>query len=435
MTLKYHNLCLIIFIVLICDTRSLSAADTISSPQTEVLLTATQLVAEVLKANPQLEVAQATWKASVARIAQQSSFDDPMLSYTMAPLTIGNNQTQYGQRIEISQTLPWPGKLHLRNEVASHKAEAVRETINGLRLKLSATARSLFADWYYIYQAININQYNQALLKEFRAIAVSRYSTGLASKQDALRADMEVALLDHRAIVLKREQRSIRAHINTLLNKRPDSTLSQPSGLVAIPALTDITLLYDQALSVRPELKVLAATIAAAKSQSELAIRDNYPDISLKAGYNSLWENSSKHFTVGIGFNLPLFQAKHRAAENEALAQIKQSEWQKVDFIARLREEIQLSYDRTDESVHVLNLYRDKLLPLAEETLNAAKTDYQSGKGDFLSLISSEKNFMQTQLELEKALADTHRRFAELESAVGYFQPLPTNNTPVREAL
>ena len=167
MTLKYHNLCLIIFIVLICDTRSLSAADTISSPQTEVLLTATQLVAEVLKANPQLEVAQATWKASVARIAQQSSFDDPMLSYTMAPLTIGNNQTQYGQRIEISQKLPWPGKLHLRNEVASHKAEAVRETINGLRLKLSATARSLFADWYYIYQAININQYNQVLLKEY----------------------------------------------------------------------------------------------------------------------------------------------------------------------------------------------------------------------------------------------------------------------------
>ena len=132
---------------------------------------------------------------------------------------------------------------------------------------------------------------------------------------------------------------------------------------------------------------------------------------------------------MGIGFNLPLFQAKHRAAENEALAQIKQSEWQKIDFIARLREEIQISYDRVDESVHVLRLYQGKLLPLAEETLDAAKADYQSGKGDFLNLISSEKNYMQTQLQVEQALADTHRRLAALESAIGHIQPLPANNT------
>ncbi len=427
---KYHTICLIILIVLMSQVRKVSATETIT-PQAETLLTPSQLISDVLTANPQLEVAQATWKASVARIDQQASFDDPMLSYTMAPLTIGNGQTDYGQRIEISQKLPWPGKLGLRNEMASHKAEAVRETINGLRLKLSATARSLFADWYYIDQAMRINQYNQTLLTEFHAIALSRYSTGLASKQDALRAAMEFALLEHRAIVLKREQRSIRTRINTLLNKQPDSRLASPAALGQVSALPAVELLYEQALYARPELKVLAASLAAAKSQSELAIRENYPDISLKAGYNSLWENSSKHFTVGIGFNLPLFQAKHRAAENEALAQIKQSEWQKVDFIARLREEIQISYDRVDESVHVLNLYQRKLLPLAEETLEAAKADYQSGKGDFLNLISSEKNYMQTQLQVEQALADTHRRLAELESAIGHIQPLSVNNTLV----
>ena len=352
----------------------------------------------------------------------------------MAPQTIGNSHTEYGQRIEISQKLPWPGKLQLRNETASHKADAANQTINSLRLQLSAAARSLFADWYYIHQAISINQLNQALLKEFRAIAVSRYSTGLASKQDALRADMEFTLLEHRAIVLSREQRSIRAHINTLLNKLPDSKLALPSGLTEIETLPDVKLLHQQALHARPELKALAATIEAAKSQSELAIRNNYPDISLKAGYNSLWENTSKHFTVSIGFNLPLFQAKHRAEENEALAEVKRTEWQRVDFIARLREELQISYDRTEESIHVLSLYKHKLLPLAAETLDAAQSDYQSGKGDFLSLISSEKNYMQIQLQTEQALADTHRRLAELESAVGFLAPLSASDPQISEA-
>ena len=421
MKCKYHNNLLVITILFLTQITTPVASEERLVKDSD-LLSSKQLVNAVLLANPQLEIAQAAWEASVARIDQQSSFEDPIFSYTMAPQTIGNSQTKYGQRIEISQKLPWPGKLHLRNKTASHKADAASQTINSLRLRLSGAARSFFADWYYIHQAIQINQLNQALLKEFRAIAVSRYRTGLASKQDALRADMEFALLEHQAIVLTRKHSSIRAHINTLLNKRPDSILAQPTRLVEIKTLPEVKLLHQQALHARPELKAFAASIEAAKSQSELAIRNNYPDISLKAGYNSLWENSSKHFTVGVGVNLPLFQAKHRAEENEALAHIKQAEWQRVDFIARLREGIQISYERTAESMHVLKLYKQKLLPLAEETLHAAQSDYQSGKGDFLSLISSEKNYMQTQLQTEQALADTHRRLAELESAVGQLE-------------
>ena len=110
-------------------------------------LSSKQLVTAVLQANLQLEIARAAWEVSTARIDQQSTFEDPQFSYTMAPQTIGNSHTEYGQRIEISQKLPWPGKLHLRNEAASHKAYAANQTINSLRLKLSAAARSLFADW------------------------------------------------------------------------------------------------------------------------------------------------------------------------------------------------------------------------------------------------------------------------------------------------
>ncbi len=409
-------------------------ASSISLASSKPLLSSKQLVSLVLQANPQLEMAQATWRASVARIAQQTSFEDPLFSYTMAPQTIANSHTEYGQRIEISQKLPWPGKLQLRNDVASHKADAHNQSIHSLRLQLSGAARTSFTDWYYIHQAININLHNQTLLKEFKAIATRRYATGLASKQDALRADMQLALLEHQAIVLSREQNSIRAHINTLLNKLPDSRLSKPSDLTEVEVLPKLPLLQAQALHARPELRAYTAMLSAAKSESALARRNNYPDINVKAGYNSLWENTSKHFTVGIGFNLPLFQSKHRAAENEALAHIKQVEWQRVDFIAKLRETIHISYAQTSESMHVLSLYKHRLLPLAKETLAAAQSDYQSGRGDFLSLISSEKNYMQTQLQTVKALADTHRRLAKLESAVGHIEAEAVSQPPLSKA-
>ncbi|MDO9168195.1 MAG: TolC family protein [Methylobacter sp.] len=413
-----HPVRLLLLVLTLSQTTNSLAAETIFNRAGDVL-SSPQLVAAVLAANPQMEVVRAIWQASVARIGQQSALDDPMLTYTMAPQTVGSPQIGFGQRIEISQKIPWPGKLRLRKEAAGHEAQAADENIAALRLFISATVKTLVADWYYVHQAIEINRINQTLLNEFRDIAVSRYSTGLASKQDALRAEVEIVLLEHQLIVLDRERRSILAHINTLLNRLPGEDIPPPSRLSEIAMPTDVNALQEAALHLRPELKAQAARIQASKTQTELAHKEFYPDISLTAGYNSLWDNTDKRFTVGMGINLPLDQSKRHAAQDEARARMKQAEWKSIDLVAKIREEVQIAYDRADESRHVFQLYKNKLLPLADENIDAAKADYQAGKGDFLTLISSEKNRMQTQLQTEQALADTHRRIAELESAVG----------------
>ena len=431
MNRKYHSTWLILLFLPLNQPSLLIASESFLH-QAKLPLSAQMLVTKVLSANPQLEVAHATWQASTARINQSSSLEDPLLNYTMAPMTIGG-QSNYGQRIEISQKLPWLGKLDLRHATASHQAEAEKHKIAILQLQLSASAKALFADWYFVHQASAINQAQITLLTELRAISLNRYSTGEASKQETLQADVEIALLEHQTITLGRESRTIRAHINTLLNLAPDSPLAKPEELKIVGIFPEINVLQEHALQARPELKTLNAAIKAAKSNTELALKNNYPDINLKAGYNSLWDNRDKHFTIGIGFNLPLYQGKHRAEENEALALNKQAEWTRVDFIAQLKEEVQIAYDRAHESQHILGLYKDKLLPLAKESVQTARSDYQAGKGDFLTLINSEKNQLHTQLQVEQALTNSYKRLAELESAVGSFAPLSatfqTNNT------
>ncbi|MFU8831122.1 MAG: TolC family protein [Wenzhouxiangella sp.] len=414
----------LLLLLLIIRPLDASADAAEPSPVGE-LLSSRQLVTAVLQANPKLEVVKAVWQASSARITQQSAWADPELRYRIAPLTLDGRETDVGQQIEIAQQIPWPGKLRLRGEAAGFAADAANQKFAALRLLLSSTAKSLFADWYYIHQAIGINRINQALLKEFRNIAVSRYSTGLVSKQDALRAEVEIALLEHQAIVLERERRTILARLNTLLNRPPDEPIPPPSKLTEISALPDAKALYDSALQARPELKELAARIQESRTQIELAKKAFYPDVNLTAAYNSLWDNNNKRFTLGVGVNLPLDQSKRHAAEDEARARMKRAEWNRIDQMAKIGEEVQIAYDRTDESMHVFRLYQNKLLPLADENLEAAKADYQAGRGDFLTLISSEKNRMQTQLQTEQALADTHRHIAELERAVGGLEPLP----------
>ncbi len=395
-------------------------------------LSASQLVLLVLQANPRLDVAQASWQASLARIEQQSALDEPQFLYSFAPLT-GESQKpngqdlDFGQRFEISQTLPFPGKLTLRGKAAEYQAINQQQSIKTLQLLLASKAKIRFAEGYYIHQAITINQINQTLLQEFKDIALTRYSTGKVSKQDVLRAELELTLLKHQAIVLKRERKTILVQLNTLLNRPVDSPLSLPKQLSEINTLPKLKQLQKIALQSRPELKAITANIHAYKAQNKLAALDYYPDLKVSAGYNSLWDNEDKRFNIGIGINIPLDQSKRQAVEQEAKANSQQAHWQKIDLEARINEELAVAYAQVEESLHVLQLYRQQLSSLADANLAAAKADYQSGKGDFLTLISSEKNRFQTQLQTAQALANVHRNFAKLEQAIGNLEPLSTH--------
>ena len=378
-----------------------------------------QLTRKVLERNPSLAAMQLAWQAAESRINQVSSWDDPVLSYSYAPNTQGLDNQDLGQKIQLSQKLPWPGKLGLKEDSARFEAQAKQENIEVVRLRLIEVSVRSFADWYYIHEALRINRVNQDLWQEFRVIAELKYATGRASKQDALRAAMEQAMLEHTAIVLLRKKRNIQAKLNTLLNRAPDSLIPTPGNMpevVTIPAVKD---LRQMALVKHPELKALLITEKVSEARVKLAEREYYPDFRINAGYNSLWAQEEKRYTVGMGINIPLAFSKRSARVREKRARNQQLKWQLVEKKAEIAGAVQQAYNGAQESRHVLQLYRQKLLPLAEENLQAAKSDYQSGKGNFLDLVSVEKNLIQTQLNQAQAQADYFSRLAVLARHVG----------------
>jgi outer membrane protein TolC len=73
----------------------------------------------------------------------------------------------------------------------------------------------------------------------------------------------------------------------------------------------------------------------------------------------------------------------------------------------------------------VVHLYEEKILPATQRSLDSALANYTSGKLDFLRLLDAERQ-LNTQREMYyQALADYHRRLAELERAVG--EPVVSN--------
>lgn len=406
----------ILCILLLLPSTVLAAQDV---PFGEDRLDEKALIKAVLSNNPSIAAMQSAWLAAENRIDQVSALDDPMLSYTFAPSTIDQNNLDYGQKVMLSQKLPWPGKRELRGDSARFEAAASHENITLIRLKLIEASAKYYAAWYSIHEAVRINSVNQDLWQEFHDIAEFKYSTGQVSQQDVLRAEVEQARLEHQAIVLQRKQKNIQAQINTLLNRSQDASIPPPADLPAIHDLPEIDQLRKMALDTHPALQVLMSKNLASKVRLKLAEQEYYPDFNLNAGYNSLWNQDEKRFTVGVGINIPIFQGKRDARVSELRAREQQSTFQIEDKQAEIAGAIQRSYNSVVESIHIVRLYEDKLLDLAEENLQAAKVDYQSGTGNFLDLVSAEKNLIQTQLSHVKAQRDYHQQLAVLGRHVG----------------
>ncbi len=414
---RIFSILFIISLLIMFSNTANASRDIIFGNQDQLAMK--QLIQAVLTRNPSIEAKTLAWQASQSRIKQVSAFDDPMLSYFFAPETQNLKNQDFGQKIQLSQKLPWPGKRELRGDSARYKAKANQKNIESLRLQLIVSSVSAFADWYYIHEAIRINSVNQNLWREFHIIAEVKYSSGRASKQDTLRAEVEQAMLEHQAIVLQRKQRNIQTKINTLLNRIPDKTIPPPADLNKINKLPAVEQLRQLAIESHPEIKFLLAKKQSIKAQLELAEREYYPDFNINAGYNSLWSLDEKRFTIGVSINIPIGQSKRDAKVSEKNAQTLQLQWQIINKQAMIAGAVQRAYNNIEENIHVLALYQNKLLPLAEENLQTSKADYQSGKGNFLDLVSAEKNLIQTQLNQVQAQADYQRHLAMLAHRVG----------------
>lgn len=415
-TLVFYGLGLIAALAT-AGTRALAASSDLFAGQQQI--TAAQLVASVLTRNPGLKAQQAAAQAAVYRIAPASALDDPTLSYSAMPATLGGSRG-LDQQLELSQPLPWPGKLALREQAAQEKARAVAESKENLRLQVAAAAKTLFAEWFYVHRALAINRKHQELLKELRHIAEHHYAAGRTGQQDALQAAMARARLEAGMITLERQRREVQARINALLSRPPPASLPLPAGLPEPAPLPPPARIQAAALHAHPELARLRARIAEAKARTGLAEKDFYPDFRIMAGYNNMWPDADMHWTLGFSINLPFdYGNKRSAALDAARATLLQTRWQLTDREAQLLSELAASRAAVKEAEKTVEIYTHRLVPLAQANLEAAQADYRAGAGPFSNVINAERQQLRTRNTLVRARADYLRRLAALERWVG----------------
>ncbi|HSL81217.1 MAG TPA: TolC family protein [Thermoanaerobaculia bacterium] len=379
------------------------------------------LIHAVLAENPGLTAARRALAAARERVPQATSLDDPMLAYGFGPLSIASDDVRFGQTIEARQRFPYPGTLRLRGEAARADADAAAQDLETVRLELATAASLLYDDYYLVHRALAINAEHVRLLEDFQRIATARYAAGEAPQQAPIQAEVELAHLVHRDMVLETTREVLAARLNALLHREPGAPLPPPVDRLALPELEapDPARLEELALAARPELARLTAERAAREAMVSLRRLDRYPEFEAMASYNSMWMDTAHQWMVGVAVNLPVWRGRIEAGVAEAEAEAARVESERARLADEVRAEARIAWSRLREAHHVLTLYESRLVPAARDQVRAALAGFETGQVSFLALIEAERNQRTVELQYEETLAGLHRHRAELARALG----------------
>jgi outer membrane protein TolC len=379
-----------------------------------------RLVDEVLSRNPTIEAMTAAWRAAAQRYPQAIALDDPMFMGMIGPASFGEPMIESAYMLEASQTIPWFGKLAARGRIAQAEAIAAREDVQTTRLMLAEAAQSAFFDYYLVRRQHEFNISNIEVMRQFRQTAQTKYRANQVTERDVIQADVELIELDRRRLGLDRMNVVAIARINTLLRRPPQVSLPPVPGQLAIPAVSlEAEVLQDVAVQQRPDVAALAARVRAEQSAVTLACKNYYPDTEIIGRYDAFWQEDPLKPSVGVKVNVPIYRGRLNAAVREAMFRLSQRRAEYSQKVLDVRYEVQTAHAEVEESRKTFALYSEKLLPFAEQNVNVASANYDVGRDSFLDLAIAQRQLIDVREKREEALADYHRRMAQLNRAVG----------------
>jgi outer membrane protein, heavy metal efflux system len=379
-------------------------------------------VRAVLRRSRSIESARQAWRAAIARVREAGAFEDPMVTLEVAPLSIGSSSARLGWAGDVSQRLPWPGKLSLDETVSKAEADAERFDFEAARRDLALTASLLYDQYFVAVRSIEVNAHHVDLMRAMHSAAIAQFEAGRASAQDPLQAEFELTHMEHDTVILASQRDVTVALMNELLHRAPELPLPPPLKDLPMPRDVDLSAsarLESEAVDRRPDIAGARQRAHAEEVRAERAARESYPDVTVSTSYNSMWDTPEHRWTVGLSFNLPVQTGRRHGAVEEANAMRARYEADVARMGDAARTQVVVAVKQLEEAGHVLHIFEDRLLPIARQQVDAARAAFISSQVPFVSVVDAEKNLRGVELGQQTAQADYDRRRAELDRALG----------------
>lgn len=392
-------------------------------------LTLTAAVDLAVRDNTNLKSLRARWEAMQERPAQAGALPNPMFSYSGMDMASGGTWPDTTEkRFMIQQEFPWRGKRGLREGIALKDAEALHHELNAMTLDIVMMVKERVFDLCAVQQVIRLLREEDAVIRRLVKVTETLYATGARSQVDVLKAHAEITLLKQKLLETQAQENTLKAKLNSLLNRRADAPLELMLPPPATRSSTDVNHLYALALANRSEIQAAQTQVERYDLERNLIAKDSLPDYKLGLEYRDI-EASDSMLMFSISLDLPIRRAKYRAGVREAEKMKISSEAARETAEQQSAFDVQDAHFKLLTTQRTLDLYRTELIPQATARLDASEAGYRTGQVDFMDLLESERFLLNAKMMAVMAEGSEGMLAARLERAIGAEAAGGTANT------
>ncbi|MFH1699699.1 MAG: TolC family protein [Candidatus Zixiibacteriota bacterium] len=377
--------------------------------------------------NPLLKESFYNWRAAIDRTSFAGALPDPVLSFGYFMQNVETRVGPQRYRIGLKQSLPWFGTLGARGEVA--KSEALASEMNYESIKQSVThdIKTVFYELYYLGKLKSLIHANLEILKFWETVTQTKYKTGQISHHDLIKVQIELGILEDRLIGIDKTFRPIKSHLAALLNLSDISNISIPDTIQIDDISIDIQSILDRIIDNNPALKSMEYDVQKEKAGVRLSGKNTMPVFTLGVDYietgpaliPSMPESGKDPLMLNIGMTLPIWFGKNKAVRNQSKSRLMAQENKLTNARNRLIARVEKVLFEYDEAQRKIDLYKDGLIPRAEEALNVGYAAFQAGNIDIVSLLDSQRQLLHFQEIYERSRTDLAIKISEIEMLMG----------------
>ena len=391
------------------------------------------LVALGYEWSPGLKSARKKIRAILEQYPQAAYLENVLRQYNAFTKQLDTKVGPMRHKEMMAMEFPFPDTLALKGQVITEDILIAQKEFEIALRDLVTEIKLAYYDYLFVVEATRINEENQKLLQQMIAIAQTKFRVGQGKYSNVIMAQVELSKLANVIITLEQQRETIVARLNTLLNTSADLPLGIPGPMEEERVIPTLAELYELAVQKRQEIQKQKLVISKMGLVVEMAKQMTYPDPTLGANY---FENRSmpdlKHtqkmpmtFMTQRTLN-PTNTAwfGHRNSYiREVNVKIEAMEHRIEELESQLRFVVKKHHFGMETANRSIRLYRQTLLPQAQQALDAANTAYQAAQIDFLSFLDAQRTLLNLKIEEQRALRDYHQHLTQLEQAVGMILP------------
>jgi NodT family efflux transporter outer membrane factor (OMF) lipoprotein len=397
------------------------------------------LIAEALRANPNLQAAQATlWQAKENLYAaagkllpsvdanagfQRQQFSPAEFGLAGAP-SIFN---LYQATVNVSYAPDVFGGQRRQIEANAAQAEYQRFELEATYLTLTANVVTAAIQEASLRGQIQATQDIIKAETEQLGVVRNQFEAGATTRADVLTQESEVATTEATLPPLQKQLEQQHHLLLALIGRFPSQQHGPHLQLASLRLPTDLPVsLPTQLVEQRPDVRAAEAQLHQASAQIGVATANRLPQFSLTAEYGSLaltpaalFTPAAAIWTLGATGTQPIFHGftlLHQERAAKAAYDMAEAQYRNIVLGA---------FQNVADALRALQLdaatlkAQQRAVRAASDTFDLSRGQYRLGAITYVTLLNAERSYQQARLALVQAQAARYADTAALFQALG----------------